>query len=90
MNANFVFDVVCIVADFGNHASCDIPVVDFRLGRNLPGNKAFVMGEHYFASYSAVFVLFQTRIENAVRNKVCKFVGVTASHRLCRVDMFNH
>ena len=90
VNPHFEFQVVRIVSHLCNDRLCDILVVNLCIGSYFSADKAFVVRQHNLYRYTAVGILFQAFVQNAVRNKVCQFIGMSARYRFRSVDSFCH
>ena len=67
------------VADGGAH---DLFVVQFGLGGDLSGDDHHVRFDHRLARHAAPRILFDARVEHAVRNQIGHLVGMTFAHGL--------
>ena len=90
VDAYLDLDVRRIVTDLRHNRTRYVFVVHVGCGRYLAADEALIVRQHNLASHTAVLVLLQAFVKNAVGNEVGKFIGMSARYGLGCVNAFRH
>ena len=83
-------DSACIIACIFQHLSDDFKHLWLKSAGNLSCHDDVPLGSQHFAGHPGIFVLFQTRIQNAVCDQVAELIRMSFRYGFCCIKTFHN